>query len=109
MDGQHPSTGEATQSACVPGETWASGVSEAAVVLRDAAGEVDAGQVLRGGDGVPEHRPVRRHELDDVGRQAAVPEHVVHGVAGRHGRVAGLPQNHVTLETTRDANTRRVC
>jgi len=67
------------------------------VALRDAAGEVDAGQVLGGGDGVPEHGAVCGDELDDVGREAAVAQDPVDGVASRHGRVAGLPQNYVTL------------
>lgn len=68
-------------------------------ILRDAAGEVDACQVLRGRDGVSEHRTVSWQELDDVWRQAALPQDVVDGVARRHGGVAGLPQHDIPLKT----------
>lgn len=66
--------------------------------LRDAAGEVDSCQVLGGGDGVPEHGPVGGQELDDIWGQTTFPQHSVDGVAGRHGRVTGLPQDHVPLQ-----------
>lgn len=66
--------------------------------LRDAAGEVDSCQVLGGGDGVPEHGPVGGEELDDVWGQTTFPQDSVDSVAGRHGRVTGLPQDHVPLQ-----------
>lgn len=68
--------------------------------LRDAAGEVDACQVLGGGDGVSEHGTISWEELDDVWRQTALPQDSVDGVAGGHGGVAGLPQNDVPLQNT---------
>lgn len=67
--------------------------------LRDAAGEVDPGQVWGGGDGVPEDGPVCRQEVDDVWRESTVPQDGVDGVAGGHGSVAGLPEDHVALDT----------
>lgn len=70
------------------------------ILLRDTAGEVDASQVLRGGDGVPKHGTISWKELDDVGRQTTIPQDFVDCVAGRHGRVTGLPQNHITLKNT---------
>lgn len=53
--------------------------------------------MLRGGDGVSKHWTVCRQELDDVGWQTALPQHLVDGVAGGQGGVTGLPQHHVTL------------
>ncbi len=71
--------------------------------LRDAAGEVDACQVLRGGDGVSEHGAVSWEKLDDVWRQTALPQDSVDGVAGRHGRVTGLPQHDIALKNSRSS------
>lgn len=65
--------------------------------LRHTACEVDATEVLRAGDGVPKCGPVSWHKLDDVGGQAGRPEGAVDSIAGQHGSVTGLPQDHVAL------------
>lgn len=70
--------------------------------LRHTAGEVDACQVLRRGDGVPEHRAVCWEELDDVWGQTTLSQDSVHSVAGGHCTVTGLPQNHVPLQDKAD-------
>ena len=65
--------------------------------LRHAACEVDATQVLRAGDSVPKRGPVSWHKLDDVGGQTGLPEDAIDSIAGQHGSVTGLPQDHVAL------------
>lgn len=67
--------------------------------LRHAAGEVEPTEVLGAGDSITKHGPIRRHELDDVGRKPGFQQDLVDGVAGKQGRVAGLPQHHVSLQT----------
>lgn len=65
--------------------------------LRHTACEVDATEVLRAGDHVPERWPISWHKLDYVGGQAGLPEDAVDGIASQHGGVTGLPQDHVAL------------
>lgn len=69
-------------------------------ILRDAPSEVDACQVLGGGDGVSEHWTVSWEKLDNVWGQTALPQDFVDGVAGRDSGVTGLPQDDVPLKNT---------
>lgn len=66
-------------------------------VIRDTAGEVDSSQMLRRSDGVAENWAIGWNELDDVGWQAGLAQNLIHCIAGRHSRVTGLPEHHVTL------------
>lgn len=65
--------------------------------LRHAAGEVEPAKVLVAGDGVAEHGPICRHELNDIGREPGFQQDPVDSVAGKQGSVTGLPQHHVSL------------
>lgn len=86
---------------------WSTGGSRVQTeLLRDAPGEVDACQVLGGGDRVSEDRTISWEELDNVGGQTAVPQDFVDGVAGRDSGVTWLPQDNVPLKDTSSRVTR---
>ncbi len=65
--------------------------------VRHTASEVNASQVLGGRDGVSKHWTIGWDKLDDIGWQSRLSQDLIDGVAGRHGRVTGFPQHHVTL------------